>query len=258
MSAIISIEIFLAHVRTCTDTPAAQILERRITAWLAYYHSLQFIRERYHQTNTAYIQAITHYLQMRERLPRDPRLSSSAAQHAWEEAHALHRALQEKQASFYTFAAGLLDSVSDTFQCYFALAWSRSDITHARLTRDFQTLCLQNTLLPAPTGLPRLMRELHAYIVAAPASRTLVIDERPEERLMALSTAIDVYIAAMMQFFTRNVEHSVLGRWLADRRQALDASLTPAPPSPSTPPPPRGPCTSESDASRPASSCTSS
>ncbi len=65
--------------------------------------------------------------------------------------------------------------------------------------------------------------ELHDYIVAAPASRTLVIDERPEERVMALSIAIDVYMAAMMQFFTRNVEHSVLGRWLADRRQASTA-----------------------------------
>jgi hypothetical protein len=238
MPAITSIGIFLAHVRNCTDTPAAQTLERRITAWLAYYHSLQFIRERYHQTNTAYIQAITHYLQMRERLPRDLRLSPTAAQHAWEEAHALHRALQEKQASFYTFAAGLLNSIADTFQCYFALAWPRSDITHARLTRDFYALCLEHRLLPAPTALPTLMRELHAYIVAAPASRAPVIDERPEERLMALSTAMDVYIAAMMQFFTRNVEHSVLGRGLADHRQAIGSSHPPAHPSPSTQHPP--------------------
>ena len=238
MPAITSIEIFLAHVRTYTDTPAAQTLERRITAWLAYYHSLQFIRERYHQTNTAYVQAITHYLQMRERLPRDPRLSPTAAQHAWEEAHALHRTLQEKQTSFYTFAAGLLDSIADTFQCYFALAWPRSDITHARLTRDFHALCLEHRLLPAPAALPTLMRELHAYIVAAPASRAPVIDERPEERLMSLTTAIDVYIAAMMQFFTRNVEHSVLGRGLADHRQAIRSSHPPAHPSPSTQHPP--------------------
>src|SRR5262249_14203688 len=229
---------FLAHVRTYSDLSAAQTLERRITAWLAYYHSLQFIRERYDQINTAYIQAITRYLQMRDRLPHDPRLSPTAAQHAWQEAHVLHRSLEEKQASFYTFAAGLLDSIADTFQCYFALGWPRSDITHARLTHNFHALCLEHRLLPAPTALPTLMRELHAYIVAAPARRIPVIDERPEERLMALSTAIDVYIAAMMQFFTRNAEYSVLGRGLADYRQAIGAfHLTPSP-SPSTQHPP--------------------
>ena len=233
MSPITSIEMFLTQVRTCTAPQDAQALERRITSWLAYYRSLQFIRERYGQLNTAYIHTINHYLHMREHLPRDPGLSTTA-QRARAEAHALHRTLQEKYASFYTFATGLLDSIVDTFQCYFGLGWSRSEITHARLTRDFHALCMQHGLILAPTALPTLMRAVHASLVALQPSFASCIDDRPEERLTAVSTAINVYIAAMMQFFARNEEHSVLHSALADRRAPTHSTDTRASPAPIT------------------------
>ena len=228
MSPITSIEMFLTQVRTCTAPQDAKALERRITSWLAYYRSLQFIRERYGQLHTAYIHTINHYLHMREHLPRDPGLSTTAQQ-ARAEAHALYRTLQEKYASFYTFATGLLDSIADTFQCYFGLGWNRSEITHARLTRDFHALCMQQGLILAPTALPTLMREMHAAIEASHPSLTPLIDERPEERLAALSTAINVYIAAMMHFFARNVEHSVLHSAVADRREPVHSHYTSVP-----------------------------
>jgi len=215
MSPITSIEIFLAYVRTCTAPQEGHPLERSLACWLAYYRALQFVRERYGQTNTAYIQAITHYLHTRER-PRSERLAPAAARQARAEAEALHRQLQDKYASFYIFAIGLLDSIADSFQCYFALAWPRSDITHARLSRDFPTICRAKGLVLAPTALPTLMRELQAALVAPVPSRPSVIDERPEDRLTALSTAVNVYIAAMMQFFARHEEHSVLSNALAD------------------------------------------
>jgi len=217
MSPITSIEVFLGRVRTCTALQDDGALERRLATWLAYYRALQFVRERYHQTNTAYIQAITRYLHTWERLPRPTRPVTPAEQ-ARAEAEALRLQLQNKYASFYIFAIGLLDSMADTLQCYFGLAWPRSDTTHARLTRDFPALCREHGLVLAPTALPRLMHELHATLVASPSRITALIDEHPEEHLTALSTAINVYIAAMMQFFARNEEHSVLGSAFADRQ----------------------------------------
>jgi hypothetical protein len=225
MSPITSIEMFLAQVRTCPAPQHGQALERRITSWLAYYRSLQFVRERYGQLNTTYIQAIHRYLQTRERLASEPDLSSTAQQ-AQAEAHALYHTLQEKYVSFYTFATGLLDSIADTLQCYFGLGWTRSEITHARLTRDFPILCVAQGLIPVPTALPTLMREMQAAIETAHPSLTPLIDEHPEERLLALSTAINVYIAAIMHFFARNVEHSVLRSALAERRAPMPANHT--------------------------------
>src|SRR5215472_5882661 len=215
MSPITSIEIFLAHVRASTAPQESHPLERSLACWLAYYRALQFVRERYSQTNTAYIQAITHYLHTRERLRSEPRATTTAEQ-ARAEAETLHRQLQDKYASFYIFAIGLLDSIVDTFQCYFALAWPRSDITHARLSRDFPAICRAKGLVLAPTALPTLMRELQAALVAPVPNRPSIIDERPEDRLTALSTAINVYIAAMMQFFARNESYSVLCNAFAD------------------------------------------
>jgi hypothetical protein len=225
MSPITSIEMFLTQVRAGLASQERQALERRITSWLAYYRALQFIRERYGQLNTAYIQAINHYLQTRQRLPSEPHLSTTA-QHAQAEAQTLYRTLEEKYVSFYTFATGLLDSMVDTLQCYLGLGWNRSEITHARLTRDFHTLCVEKGLIPVPTPLPTLMREMQTAIEAAHPSLTPLLDERPEERLTALSTSINVYIAAIMHFFARNVEHSVLRSALADRREPMPSNHT--------------------------------
>ena len=85
MSPITSIELFLADVRAHAAAPAGDALARRLPCWLAYYRALQFIRERYGQTNTAYLQTITTYLHTRERLP-------STAEQARAEAlcHRLH------------------------------------------------------------------------------------------------------------------------------------------------------------------------
>jgi hypothetical protein len=217
MPPITSIAVFLARVRTCTALQDDGALERRIATWLAYYRTLQFVRERYHQTNTAYIQAITRYLHTRERLPRATR-PVTPAEEARAEAEALRDHLQDKYASFYIFTIGLLDSMAEVFRCYLGLVWPRSDTTHARLTREFPALCREQGLVLAPTALPRLMRELHAALVATPSRLTALIDEHPEEHLMAMSTAINVYIAAMMQFFARNEDHSVLRSAFAARR----------------------------------------
>ena len=225
MSPITSIELFLTQVRAGPASQERQALERRITSWLAYYRALQFIRERCGQLNTAYIQAINDYLRTRERLPSEPHLST-AAQRAQAEAHALYRTLEEKYVSFYTFATGLLDSMADTLQCYFGLGWNRSEITHARLTRDFHTLCVEKGLIPVPTALPTLMREMQAAIEVAHPSLTPLLGEHPEERLTALSTAINVYIAALMQFFARNVERSVLRSALADPQEPKPSNPT--------------------------------
>ena len=211
MSPITSIELFLAEVRAHAAVPAGDALARRLSCWLAYYRALQFIRERYSQTNTTYLQAINTYLHTRERLP------STAAQ-ARAEAEALRHRLHDKFVSFSIFANGLLDSMADTWQCYFGLGWPRSDSTHARLTRDFRVLCREHGLILTPTALPTLMRELHTALVASPSSFAPVIDERPEDHLTAVSAAINVYMAAMMQFFARNVDHSVRRNALADRR----------------------------------------
>jgi hypothetical protein len=211
MSPITSIELFFAEVRTRAAPPSRAALARRLSCWLAYYRALHFVRERYGQTNTAYLQTITTYFHTRERLP------TTTAEHARAEAEALRHQLHEKSVSFSIFAIGLLDSIADTFQCYFGLGWPRSDSTHARLTRDFPPLCREKGFVLAPTALPTLMRELHATLVVSPPSLTPVIDERPEDRLTAMSTAINVYIAAMMQFFARNETHSVLRRVLVDR-----------------------------------------
>ena len=216
MSPITSIEMFLAEVRTRVTPQEDHPLVRSLSCWLAYYRALQFIRERYHRTNTAYIQAITHSLRTREHLPSaTPR--TTAAEQAQTEVEALRRQLHDKSTSFSIFALGLLDSMADTFQCYFGLGWPRSGITHARLTRDFPALCREQGLALAPTALPTLMRELQATLVAPLASGPPVIDERPEERLTALSTALNVYIAAMMQCFARNAAHAVLRRALTSR-----------------------------------------
>jgi len=217
MSPITSIEMFLAEVRTRVTPQEDHPLVRSLSCWLAYYRALQFIRERYHRTNTAYIQAITHSLRTREHLPSaTPR--TTAAEQAQTEVEALRRQLHDKSTSFSIFALGLLDSMADTFQGYFGLGWPRSAITHARLTRDFLALCREKGWVLAPTALPTLMRELHAALVAPLPSRPTVMDEHPDDRLMAVSPAINVYIAAMMQFLARNAEHSVLRRVSADRR----------------------------------------
>src|SRR5712691_8522657 len=150
MSPITSIELFLAEVRAHAAAQEGDALVRRLSCWLAYYRTLQFVRERYSQTNTAYIQAITRYLHTRERLPRPTRPVTPAEQ-ALAEAEALRHQLQNKYASFSIFAIGVLDSMGDTFQCYFGLGWPRSDSTHARLTRDFPALCLVFVMIPAPT-----------------------------------------------------------------------------------------------------------
>jgi len=212
MSPITSIELFLADVHAHAASQEGDALARRLSCWLAYYRALQFIRERYGQTNTAYLQAITTSLHTRERLP------TPTAEQARAEPEVLRHQLHDKYASFYIFAIGLLNSMADTWQCYFGLGWPRSDSTHARLTRDFPALCREQGLTLAPTALPTLMRELHAALAASPSSVAPVMDERPEDRLTAVSTAINVYIAAMMQFFARNVDHSVLRNALADRR----------------------------------------
>ena len=230
MPPITSIEMFLAHVRTCTSPQDGQALERRITSWLAYYRALQFVRERYGHINSAYIEAINHYLHTRECVPREMPLATITAQRLRAEAEALHRQLEEKLACFATFATGLLDSMADTLQCYFGLGWPRSDITHARLTRDFPALWRAHGLVLAPTALPTLMHAVHASLVALQPSFASCIDERPEERLTAVSTAINVYIAAMMQFFARNEEHSVLHNALADRRAPTHSTDTRASP----------------------------
>ena len=70
------------------------------------------------------------------------------------------------------------------------------------------------------------MRELHAALVASPSRLTALIDEHPEEHPTAVSLAIHVSIAAMMQFFARNEAHSVLGR---ARRSAIRPPLPPLP-----------------------------
>ena len=209
MSPITSIEVFLAHVRSCPTLQDDQVLERRIATWLAYYRTLQFVRQRYSQLNTAYVQAITRYLHTRETHPETPDEATRA------EAEVLREHLQKKYGSFYIFAIGLLDSMADVWQCYFGLGWPRSEITHAHLTRDFPVLCRDKGLVLTPTALPRLMRELHADLVASPSRLTALVDEHPEAHLIAVSTAINVYIAAMMQFFARNEEHSVLYRAFA-------------------------------------------
>src|SRR2546425_808975 len=69
MSPITSIELFLADVRAHAASQEGDALARRLSCWLAYYRTLQFVRERYGQTNSAYIEAITRYLHTRERLP---------------------------------------------------------------------------------------------------------------------------------------------------------------------------------------------
>src|SRR5437762_11713097 len=99
MSPITSIEMFLTQVRTCTAPQDAKALERRITSWLAYYPSLQFIRERYGRLHTADIHTINHYLHMREHLRRYPGLSTTA-QPARAAAHALYRPGLGKHATF--------------------------------------------------------------------------------------------------------------------------------------------------------------
>src|SRR5713101_2523856 len=80
MSPITSIELFLADVRAHAAAQEGDTLVRHLSCWLAYYRTLQFVRERYSQTNTAYIEAITRHLHTRERLPRPTRPVTPAEQ----------------------------------------------------------------------------------------------------------------------------------------------------------------------------------
>jgi hypothetical protein len=73
------------------------------------------------------------------------------------------------------------------------------------------------------------MREMQAAIEAAHPSLTPLLGEHPTERLTALSTAINVYIAALMQFFARNVERSVLRSALADPQEPKPSNHTHVP-----------------------------
>lgn len=212
MSVITSVQTFLEAARICTAMQTNQDLEHRISRWLAYYRSLQRALGHYRQAHTAYRHARQRYQPQQEGRWHGTSPRATATRYELAQIHDLYRALQCEGESFYTLAISVLDSIADTLQCYFGLSWDRSAATHARLTRDFPSLCTAKALVLTPTALPTLMPDVHACIVESRAHLTSMTEAR---YLMACLTALDTYSAAMLHFLARNREKSILaGPWL--------------------------------------------
>ena len=222
MSVITSVETFLDAIRTYTAMQTGQCLESRISWWLAYHRCLLRTLERYRDIHTTYMHARQRY--RHQRVGREHGVShrTIVVRHELAAIHDLYSELQCEGESFYTLAIGVLDSIADTFQCYFGLSWDRSAATHARLSRHFHFLCAEKDLVLTPTALRLLMPDVHACIAESRARLTSMTDVGC---LMTCLSKIDAYSAAMLQFFAMNGEKSVLaGLWLlADAPSALTA-----------------------------------
>src|SRR5262249_42450717 len=222
MSVITSVETFLDAIRTYIAMQPGQCLESRISWWLAYYRCLLHTLERYRDIHTTYIHARQRYRYQGERREHSLSRRTTVARHELAEIHDLYSELQCEGESFYTLAIGVLDSIADTFQCYFGLSWDRSAATHARLSRHFHFLCAEKGLVLTPTALRLLMPDVRACLAEPRARLTSMTDVGC---LMTCLSKIDAYSAAMLQFFAMNGEKSVLaGLWLlADASSALTA-----------------------------------
>src|SRR5439155_17321860 len=170
---------------------------------------LQRTLERYRDTHTAYRHARQRYRHQREGLAHGASLLPTAARHELAEIHDLYSELQCEGESFYTLAIGVLDSIADTFQCYFGLSWDRSAATHTRLCKHFHFLCTEKDLILTPTALRVLMPDVHACIAESRARLTSMTDAG---YLMTCLTKVDAYSAAMLQFFAMNGEKAVLAQ----------------------------------------------
>src|SRR5262249_44989894 len=176
MSVITSVETFLDAIRTYTAMQTGQCLESRISWWLVSYRCLLHTLERYRDIHTTYIHARQRYRDQREGLEQGLSPRATIARHELAEIHDLYSELQCEGESFYTLAIGVLDSIADTFQCYFGLAWDRSAATHARLSRHFHSLCTEKALVLTPTALRLLMPDVHACIAESRTRLTSMTD----------------------------------------------------------------------------------
>jgi hypothetical protein len=202
----------LHHLQTPSTVPQADQVAASITHWFGYYRSLQRILERYRERYTAYTTALQH---AQAQLPSDPATTAPAPPLA--AVHDGYPALRSEMDLFCVFAKAVLDGMAETFQGYFALAWDKIAVSHARLLREFGRLCQEHHYVLDPAHLPVDMSEVqhhleqHAPVRARhPTQQERRVTTPDIATFMRFVTLVDRYIDAMVQFLEVNVAHSIL------------------------------------------------
>lgn len=106
----------------------------------------------------------------------------------------------------------VLDSVADTFRCFFHLPWTRIEVSHMHLTATFPSLCAAHRLAGDTDYIYACMWALHTRLYAYRQTRRSPygVTAPSPETLREVVTDLDQYILVMLHFFERNIPHSIL------------------------------------------------
>lgn len=191
-------------------------LRQHLFAWFDYYQCLHIILKRHHEFHERYVCALTGHGHQRHGVSNGRTHPHQAVPTAGTESETLRLELLRETRSFYVFAGVVLDRIAHALIRYFALPWSRTEATHAQLTRHFQALCQHKALLLPQDDLVTLMHDVHTRLDNHPTT----IQDIASHDLAQAMPLMDRYIMAMIEMFELNFAQSVFSS--SDRAQLME------------------------------------
>jgi len=213
MSVAARVTQFLHTLGQQSILDPATTRSQHLCAWFDYYQCLHIILKRHHEFQAAYVRTLTRHRHQRHALSHGRPHPHEAVQAAGTESETLRLELLRETRSFYVFAGFVLDRIAHVFVRYFALPWSRTEATHAQLTRLFQALCQQKALVLPQDDIVTLMHTLHTCLDDYPTTLQDIASHDPAQAM----PLIDRYIMAMLEMFELNCAQSVFSS--GDRAQ---------------------------------------